>query len=348
MPAYKDNRKGTWYVKFRYTDWQGNRKETTKRGFATKREAKEYEEEYKRKIQGTADMTLNSLFDIFHEDCSYRLKENTVTVYKYVYHRHISPTLGNIPISKLTPNTIRQWQNKLQEKESRHHSKLSSSSIWKINQLLSTMLNFAVKFYGLPKNPMKISGTQGRVKKRIDFWSEDEYGLFMEKMVHPICRPLFQLLYLSGMRIREALALTMPDVNFSTNTITVNKTLSPRGNIQTPKTQSSNRVITMPSGIMQEISYMHDNLSYATDKLFPISYNTAMRQYTKAVEAAGIRHLPIHCLRHAHASMLIAKGVPITAVSKRLGHVSPQVTLSVYAHAEKDSDKNIAALLETI
>lgn len=46
MPAYKDSKKNTWYVKFRYTDWQGNRKETTRRGFATKREAKEYEQEY--------------------------------------------------------------------------------------------------------------------------------------------------------------------------------------------------------------------------------------------------------------------------------------------------------------
>ena len=55
LPAYKDAKKGTWYVKFRYTDWQGNRKETTKRGFATKREAKEYEQEFIRKAEGTAD-----------------------------------------------------------------------------------------------------------------------------------------------------------------------------------------------------------------------------------------------------------------------------------------------------
>ena len=75
MPAYKDTKKGTWYAKFRYTDWQGNRRETTKRGFATKREAKEYEEEYKRKAQGTADMTFSSLFEIYLEDRQQHIKE---------------------------------------------------------------------------------------------------------------------------------------------------------------------------------------------------------------------------------------------------------------------------------
>ena len=67
MPVYKDDKRGTWYCKIRYTDWQGNRKETTRRGFATKREAKEYEAEYLNKMAGSADMTLQSLFDIYIE-----------------------------------------------------------------------------------------------------------------------------------------------------------------------------------------------------------------------------------------------------------------------------------------
>ena len=70
MPAYKDTTRNTWYVKFRYTDWQGNRKETTKRGFPTKREAKEYEEEFKRKIQGTSDMSFSNLFKIYIDEYS--------------------------------------------------------------------------------------------------------------------------------------------------------------------------------------------------------------------------------------------------------------------------------------
>ena len=63
MSVYKDEKKGTWYCKFRYTDWQGNRKETTKRGFKTKREAKEYEDRAKTVAQESVHLTLQNLAD---------------------------------------------------------------------------------------------------------------------------------------------------------------------------------------------------------------------------------------------------------------------------------------------
>ena len=114
MPAYKDPKKGTWYVKIRYTDWQGNRKETTKRGFATKREAKEYEEEYKRKVQGTADMTLGSLYEIYYADRKEHIKESSLAVIDYAVKKHVLPPLGNLPLPSITPNVIRKWQNGLE------------------------------------------------------------------------------------------------------------------------------------------------------------------------------------------------------------------------------------------
>ena len=58
MPAYKDKKRGTWYVSFNYKDWQGKQRKTLKRGFATKREALQYENEFKQKKSGTTDMDL--------------------------------------------------------------------------------------------------------------------------------------------------------------------------------------------------------------------------------------------------------------------------------------------------
>lgn len=80
MPAYKDNKKGTWYCKFRYTDWQGNRKETTKRGFQTKREAKEYEQEYIRKAQGNCLYFYCLLFSILSVLYLFLLAKNVPAV----------------------------------------------------------------------------------------------------------------------------------------------------------------------------------------------------------------------------------------------------------------------------
>ena len=64
MPAYKDKKTNTWYVKFNYKNWKGETKFTTKRGFSTKREATDYENEYKLHIAGSLDMTFKDFIEV--------------------------------------------------------------------------------------------------------------------------------------------------------------------------------------------------------------------------------------------------------------------------------------------
>ncbi len=340
MPAYKDTARNTWYVKFRYTDWQGNRKETTKRGFPTKRAAKEYEEEFRRKASGTADMSFASLLKIYLDDRQQHIKETSFYGIKTSMEKHVLPTIGQLPISAITPNVIRKWQNVLNGKG------LRPSSILTINRRLAAILSFGVKFYGLPRNPMSVTGTNGRYEKHLDYWNKDEFDSFLSCVKSPIARALFLTLFYSGMRIGEALALTPDDVDFTTGKMSITKTLNRRGHATTPKTASSNRVITLPTNVIQAARETYSRLSYAATRLFPLSYRQVYYHFNAAVKASGVRPLKIHALRHAHASILINNGVPVTAVSKRLGHSSPQVTLSVYAHASSDSDESIAKLLD--
>ena len=77
MAVYKDNATGTWRVIYRYTDWTGERKQTQKRGFATRREAVAWEHEIMRKQTGNLDMTFASFFEIYEEDKKPRIKEST-------------------------------------------------------------------------------------------------------------------------------------------------------------------------------------------------------------------------------------------------------------------------------
>ena len=128
MPVYKDDKRGTWYCKIRYTDWQGNRKETTRRGFATKREAKEYEAEYLNKMAGSADMTLQSLFDIYIEDRQHKIKESSLIGITTSMNRHVLPSLGKMPLSKITPNIIRKWQNQLEKATTKNLAYYSETS----------------------------------------------------------------------------------------------------------------------------------------------------------------------------------------------------------------------------
>jgi integrase len=74
----------------------------------------------------------------------------------------------------------------------------------------------------------------------------------------------------------------------------------------------------------------------------PIDPNYVSRAFRNAVAAAGLRHIPLHGLRHSHASLLIDAGVPISVVSERLGHANPNVTLGVYTHQLRDSQAKAA------
>lgn len=339
MPAYKDSKKGTWYVKFRYTDWQGNRKETTKRGFPTKREAREYEEEYKRKIQGTADMTFQSLYEIYLDDRRKNVKNSTVISIDTTARNHLLEPLGKLHLSEITPNVIRRWQNKTASKG------LAQSTLKQVNRRLSAILAFAVKYYGLGSNPMKVTGTQGHYEKRVDYWTKEEFDAFCAALTNEIDKALFLTLYYTGMRIGEALALTRSDFDYARSTLTISKTKS-SGEITSPKTKSGNRTINIPDKVRDAIKELLDG--HEAKEIFPTSYSSLQYRHESAIKKAGIRFLPMHTLRHAHVSSLITMGVPITAISKRVGHSSPQITMSVYAHAEQDSDKKIAALLNSL
>ncbi len=345
MPAYKDAKTGKWYCKFRYTDWQGNRKETTKRGFATKKLAKEWEEEYIRKASGAADMSLQSLTDIYLADRKQNVKKSSVSMLEMTFRTYILPYLGEKKLSELTPNAIRQWQNHLATVEKNTGGLLKPSTLETINRRLSTLLNFAVRFYGLHRNPMLITGKQGKAEKRMEFWTKEEFETFLAAVPHPLYKALFLLLFYSGMRIGEALALEKQDISGST--ISITKTRDREGNDTPPKTASSVRTISLPEVAMSPLQAVCDGLP-DTDKLFPITYTTVLYHYRRAVRASGVRPLTIHALRHAHASLLLAKGVPVTAVSKRLGHASPQITLSIYSHATQDSEKLITDTLSAL
>ena len=77
MAVYKEEKTNTWRAVYRYTDWNGERKQTQKRGFKTKREAQAWEREQLNKTSADLDMTFRSFVDLYTADMKTRLKENT-------------------------------------------------------------------------------------------------------------------------------------------------------------------------------------------------------------------------------------------------------------------------------
>ena len=207
-----------------------------------------------------------------------------------------------------------------------------------IHNQLSAIFNHAVRFYALRTNPAAKAGNMGNEKrKEMLFWTKEEYLRFADVMMDkPVSYYAFEMLYWSGMRLGELLALTPSDFDFQNSTVTINKSyqrLHGEDVITTPKTKKSNRTIKMSEFLaeeMQEYIIMQYEIE-PTDRLFPISKSYLHREMERGCKETGLQKIRIHDLRHSHVSLLIELGFSAVAIADRLGHESIEITYR-YAH----------------
>jgi integrase len=348
MPAYKDEARGTWYCQFRYTDYQGKTHSTTKRGFRTKKEAVQYETDFKNRAKNAQDLTVAALCDAYLADKKINTKRSTYVNLASTVNTHIRPTLGPRIVNTLTNADVRDWQNDIIQKGHKRNGKpLAPGTIKKISKQMSSLFNYAVKYYGLRLNPIKVIGNVGKFTARQEFWSVDEFQKVMACVKKPKFYLAFNLLFYSGMRVGELLALSAADFDFTNNAITINKNMATSIKIiYTPKTDKSYRTIPMPPSVMKLAKDYIDSLQEVPERIIFTTQATLLRYLKKYAAEAGVKPIHTHDLRHSHASHLIHEKVPITTISRRLGHANPAITLSIYAHMYEDSADDVAAMLE--
>ena len=116
MAAYKDKERNSWYCKFYYETWDGCKRQTTKRGFATKKAAVEWENEFKASVKAEMTMTMASFVDVYFKDKKGELKERSLKNKRYMIDVHILPYFGERKVKDITASDIIQWQNTIREK----------------------------------------------------------------------------------------------------------------------------------------------------------------------------------------------------------------------------------------
>lgn len=355
MSAYKQKDKNTWYVKFRYKDWCGQSKWITKRGFATKREALQWETEFRLKNSGSIDMTFADFAKVYEENMYPRLRESTRARKENTLEKQILPYLGSMRLRDITSTDILKWQNAvLQYKNKKTGKPYSKSYLRSVHAELSAMFNHAVKFYGLKENPAKLAGAMGSKKDaEMKFWTQEEYQLFAEVMMDdPLAYYAFEMLYWCGIREGELLALTLQDIDFESKTVSITKTLQHikgKDVIGDPKTPKSRRTILMPDFLCDE---MRDYIKmcyeiHPTDRLFPISKHYLFEKIRKGADVSGIKRIRVHDLRHSHVSLLINMGFSAVAIADRVGHESIDITYR-YAHLFPSTQSQMADRLNAI
>lgn len=147
MSASKDTKRGTWKVYIRYKDWQGINQVHTKRGFATKREALEYEREFLLKKAKDVNMGFVQFVEVYMEDMKPRLKLNTYLTKRHVMDSKIIPYFKNKSLAEITATDIIQWQNRLLSMRDENDKPYSQTYLRTVQNQLSAIFNHACRFY---------------------------------------------------------------------------------------------------------------------------------------------------------------------------------------------------------
>lgn len=355
MPVYKDEKKGTWYVMVRYVDWQGTRKQKCKRGFATKREALEWERKFSMQSSSDTSMTFEAFLELYEKDMKLRVKESTWDTKMNIIHTKILPYFGKKKISEISSKDVIAWQNEQLTYRNAKGEPYSPVYLKTLHNQLSAVLNHAVRFYDLPSNPAAKAGNMGSEKhNEMLFWTTEEYKKFAEEVMDkPLSFYAFEILYWGGLRRGEMLALTPGDIDFENRTITVNKTYrrkAGRDIITSPKSDKSNRTITMPQFLADELQDCMKMLYGIkdTDRIFEgLSIHVLAKDMRSCSEKAGVKRIRIHDLRHSHASLLINLGFSAVAIADRMGHENVEVTY-MYAHLFPSKQGEIATQLHDL
>ena len=160
----------------------------------------------------------------------------------------------------------------------------------------------------------------------------------------------FEVLYWTGIRLGELLALTKRDFDFEKQTMTINKSyqrIEKQDFITEPKTPKSNRTIQLPKFLCEELQDYFQQI-YGADgnsRIFPVTKHYLRNEMLRGCKETGIKEIRLHDLRHSHVSLLIDMGFSALAIADRVGHETIDITYR-YAHLFPSKQRQMAEQLD--
>jgi len=341
MAAYKE-KSGTWMSKMNTRGENGKIISKTRRGFAKKRDALDYEEEVRRsKVEAiNTSLKFSDLFEEYMKNKQGSIAEITENEYRRM-NKQFFGKLANKKVVRLTPKDFLNVRNEILQYD------YSKSYKNKTIKLLKSISKFGYNFYDFKDNSkqlMMIPINSDDIKD-YTIWTPEEFDHFIGFVENYVCKAFFTFLYHTGARLGEAKALLVTDIN--DGSVSINKSMKHYINGVKPlKTVSSRRTIQLDNQTLEVLKPLLERSPlYLFGDLEPVSLSTLQRSFKAALDASGLKRITIHDLRHSHASYLIGNGANVVAVSRRLGHSDVNITLKVYTHMLKESEDKLLAIL---
>ncbi len=302
--------------------------------------------------------TISDLLDAWLTASSSSLGAKTMMDYMGICERHIKPAIGSVRISRIDPYHVQQLYSAL---ESEGMRRIPSQ----VHAILHRAFRFAVLWRWLSDNPCDRVIKPSYNAERKQMWDHRQVEMFVSEVQNHWLGPLWITLIGVGCRIGEATALRWADID-GTN-------LHVRRNLQRvdgkwitgkPKTEAGNRCVLLPDMVMnafrrqrsqqaewrlrQGMDWPDTDLIFTTRQGTPLHRSVVGHSMRKVCEFLSIPRLTPHGLRHLSASVIVAQGIPLPAVSKRLGHSRTSITLDTYSHVIGGEDEAAAKVLDRV
>lgn len=352
MPVYRSEN-GTFYSQCFYRDGRDAKRHKVKRGFATELEALMWEKDFLAVHNGTMDMLFADFVDVYATEIKPRIREHTWLTKEYMIKDKIIPFFGKMRMSEIKPIDVVRWQNQLIDHKDSNGKPYSATYLRTINNQLNAIFNHAERYYDLTSNPCRKVTKMGSKKGgEMNFWTKQEYLRFSEAIMDkPLSFYAFEVLYWTGIRCGELLALTPSDFIFETSELSITKSYQRLKGIDTitdPKTPNSVRRIAMPKFLAEEMKeYLEDFREDLGphDRIFDVTKYYLTHEMERGCKESGVKRIRVHDLRHSHVSLLIEMGFSALAIADRVGHESTDITYR-YAHLFPNKQTEIANALD--
>ncbi|MBT9171959.1 MAG: Transposase [Syntrophomonadaceae bacterium] len=295
-----------------------------------------------------------------------QIKTSTYESYETLINVHIKPALGKIPMAKLQANALQSFYNQKLE-SGRHDGEggLSTRTTRYLHAIIRQALQQAVKEGLLIRNVADATSPPTIRNKQMQPLVEAALVDFLEAAKEDRLFAAYLVAATTGLRRGELLGLCWDCVDLERGVIAVSRQLiTLKGGAfleETTKSKSGRRSVTLTDDATRELkshrkrqaqeklllgaAYQDSGLVFCREDGNPLDPGRFTKSFQRRLEAAGLPKVRLHDLRHTHATLLLARGIPAKLVQERLGHSSITMTLDLYSHVTPEMQKLAAESL---
>ena len=302
--------------------------------------------------------TVGQWMDVWYEYyAQIKVRPSSHKTYEGYIKNHIKPSIGNIPLTKLTTLDLQRLYQKLLTEgrvdrlEAQNQPKgLSPKTVRNINQVISSAMQLAIQQHLIPQDPTDGCALPKTEHREMQTLSADQLTAFLLEAKHSGVFEMYYIDLATGLRRGELLGLKWEDIDFSTQTLRVRRQVGRiNGEVREAplKTKNAYRTISLGTdavGVLKQQREKQPSSSYVFPGPTggPIAPDSVLHMLHRVLDRAGLPEIRFHDLRHTFATLALQNGVDVKTVSGMLGHFSAGFTLDTYAHVTTAAQKKAA------